>query len=130
MRATYFAPIVLSACVSTGGLGLSPATPQPDMRFDAQGIEVVGTGRRIDFGRDRTGVVETVSRLQGSEVSAVHQSDVCGGSRSAIEWRRPNRLVLVFENNGFVGWSLDQDAADQSATGALNAGAQCTLPTQ
>jgi hypothetical protein len=88
--------------------------------LDAAGIEAVGTGRRIDFGRDRAGVVQTMGRLQGAapELTACSAPGV-----TAAQWR--DGLVLVFVNNAFTGWRTDD--LQVSATGAASAGTACAI---
>ncbi len=92
------------------------------MLFDAGGIDAVGTGRRIDFGRDGAGVIDTVSRLQGGRPVAVLSATDCGAEGiTAARW--DDGLTLVFRNGAFAGWR-SPDAA-RSANGALGSGAAC-----
>ncbi len=105
-------------------MGLSQdATPQlasVPIRLDSGGIEPLGTGLRIDFGRHQPGVIETVSRLQGEPPSSLIDCSVPGVA--AALW--DDGLALVFRNNAFAGWR-DGDAI-RSATGSLSAGVACT----
>lgn len=112
---------LVGGCVS---LGAPPVIEGPTgghvvpIRFDMGGIEAIGTGQRIDFGRDRAGVVETMTRLQGRAPTELP----CDASdRSALQW--PDGPLLVFYNGAFAGWRIP-DAA-QSATGDTAFGQTC-----
>jgi hypothetical protein len=120
------AVLALSACV--GGLGGGRETPAPTaggpvvpIRLDANGIEPVGTGLRIDFGRHGPGVIDTVGRLQGRAPVALLGAAECGQGRSAARWA--DGLTLVFRDDAFRGWAVTDPA--RSASGALSAGAAC-----
>lgn len=102
MRA--LAPVLvlgLSACV--GGIGgggpTVPDGPIVPILLDTGGIEAVGTGRRIDFGRHQPGVIQTMSRLQGGPPEALTCTDP---QITAVTW--DNALTLVFRENAFTGW--------------------------
>ena len=99
MRALVLA-LLLTGCVST-----QVNDPASVIRLDEGGIAVIGTGSRIDFGRDRTGVIGTMTRLLGYAPSAI---DCIDPSRSAAFW--DNNLVLIFQNNAFVGWDALNEA--------------------
>lgn len=88
--------LALSGCVGAAPQATGPVAP---IRFDASGIEVEGTGQRIDFGRDRAGVVETMTRLQGS---APRQLPCDNGTIAGYRWQ--DGPLLVFRNDAFVGW--------------------------
>ncbi|MEJ6392945.1 hypothetical protein V8J82_06755 [Gymnodinialimonas sp. 2305UL16-5] len=91
-------------------------------RLDPGGIEPLGTGLRIDFGRDRAGVIETVSRLQGAQPTSLIGPEQCGAGISAAEWR--DGLVLVFQDRAFRGWSSSDPT--RSANGQTRAGVACS----
>ncbi|GAB5449378.1 hypothetical protein [Gymnodinialimonas sp.] len=110
--------ILLTGCVSIGPAPVAPG-PVVSIRFDTGGIEAVGTGQRIDFGRDRAGVIETMTRLQGSAPTPLPCDD---SRRAAYRWQ--DGPLLVFRDDDFVGWSTPDLA--QSATGAGTQGLSCT----
>ena len=118
MRLAFAALLALGACVPGAP---EVRAPQPAIQLDAGGIAVLGTGlgtgQRIDFGRDGPGVIQTMTRLQGR---APERRD-CPGGGQALVWRGGLELVLVA--GAFQGWQTDDPA--QSATGALAAGARC-----
>lgn len=110
MKLAYAFPLLLAACVGGGGGGLAPVPDGPvfPVAYDARGIDVVGSGQRIDFGRAQAGVIDTMTRLQGAQPSLLP----CDAStRSAASWR--NGPLLVFRNGSFVGWSTTQGAAGE-----------------
>ncbi len=67
--------------------------------LDANGIEAVGTGRRIDFGRDRAGVVQTMTRLRGEAPDHLACTEP---NITAVTW--DDGLALVFRSSAFTGW--------------------------
>ncbi|MEX3017647.1 hypothetical protein [Gymnodinialimonas hymeniacidonis] len=97
MRVAYAFPLLLGACI--GGAAPSvPDGPVYPVAFDARGIDVVGSGQRIDFGRAQAGVIETMTRLQGSAPTLLP----CDRSNvTAARWR--DGPLLVFRNGSFVG---------------------------
>lgn len=115
--------VVMLAGALTGCVSLGPAPvaegPVVPVRFDSAGIEAVGTGQRIDFGRDRAGVIETMTRLQGSAPTELP----CDASvNSAYVWQ--DGPLLVFRNGAFAGWSTPDPA--QSAIEETRFGQTCT----
>lgn len=92
--------LVVAGC---GGADLSePQTLRSGVTFapDANGLAVVNSAQRIDFGRAPSGVISVLDRelgkgrtlgLQGCPEGIVRQS----------EW---NGLVLTFSAERFVGW--------------------------
>lgn len=115
MRALV-AVVLLGGCVSA-----VPSAPIAPIRLDARGIEVVGTGQRIDFGRDRAGVIQTMTRLRGG---APEQTPCVDAARTAFVWA--NDVTLVFRNDAFVGWGALNDAL--SYDGRLLFGEVCIGP--
>lgn len=111
-------PLLLAGCV---GLGSAPLAEGPlvPFRFDTGGIEAVGTGQRIDFGRDRAGVIATMTRLQGGAPSELACDDA---ANVAYRWR--DGPLLVFRGDAFAGWRTPD--LTQSATGAGGFGQSCT----
>ena len=109
--------VLLAGCV--GGTAPAPSEgPVVPIRFDSNGIEAVGTGQRIDFGRDLAGVQQTMTRLQGASPRVLPCDSI---TRSALRW--DDGPLLVFENNAFVGWSTPDPA--QSADGRTAFGQTC-----
>lgn len=102
MKAAYALPVFLCGCI---GGALTPDVAQGPVypvAYDARGIDVVGSGQRIDFGRAQAGVIDTMTRLQGASPQILP----CDSStRSAARW--PDGPLLVFRNSSFVGWSAD-----------------------
>lgn len=94
-----------------------PSAPVVPILLDAGGIEPVGTGLRIDFGRAAPGVIETIGRLTGEDPSAV----VC--QNPGVTARAFGNLTLVFREGSFRGWQTSDPSL--SATGALREGSQC-----
>jgi len=78
----------------------------------------VGTGQRIDFGRDQAGVLQTMTRLQGASPAELPCDD---SANRAFRWR--NGPMLVFRNGAFAGWSLNDPA--RSADGRTAFGQTC-----
>jgi hypothetical protein len=70
--------------------------------YDARGIDVVGSGQRIDFGRSQAGVIDTMTRLQGDAPTLLPCDN---SSRNAARW--DDGPLLVFRSGNFVGWSAD-----------------------
>ena len=107
------APLLLAACVGAGGgdpTGSRPAVPDGPVfpvAFDEGGIDVVGSGQRIDFGRAQAGVIQTMTRLEG-ETPETAPCDAPG--LGAAFWR--GGALLVFRDGTFVGW---RDADGRSA---------------
>ncbi|WP_224816353.1 hypothetical protein [Hasllibacter sp. MH4015] len=118
MRALLALPLVIAGCVGGQGAPDAPRGPVVPILFDGGGIEAVGTGQRIDFGRDQAGVIQTMTRLQGGAPTLL-PCDVA--ALTAARW--PGGPLLVFRNGAFAGWSIP-DAA-QSANGQSRFGQTC-----
>ncbi|MBF9042734.1 hypothetical protein HKCCE4037_05320 [Rhodobacterales bacterium HKCCE4037] len=116
MRGALLLPLVLAACV--GGRGAAPVADGPvfPVAYDARGIDVVGSGQRIDFGRAQAGVIDTMSRLQGDR-PAILQCD--NASLTGASWS--DGPILVFRNGSFTGWRTESgDMGDTCAPLAIN----------
>ncbi len=75
---------------------------------DDSGLQPAGSDLRIDFGRDKTGVVEAVSRVLGARpVSDVVNAECGAGPVNTVSWAG---LDLTFMDGDFLGWIVD-DAA-------------------
>lgn len=115
MRA-LIAVIVLGGCVS-----IAPSLPTAPIRLDEGGIDVVGTGQRIDFGRDRAGVLQTMTRLRGGPPEETRCIDA---ATTAFVWDED--VTLVFRNGAFAGWGALNAAL--SYDGRFTFGAVCIGP--
>ncbi|WP_179380885.1 hypothetical protein [Jannaschia marina] len=112
MRATLavFAGLVLAGCQTVSasapsGLSGLSLVPAPG------GLLVEGSGgREIGFGRDQTGALESVARVEGTSPRAV----ACPSGRQGMETR--TGLTLVFERGTFVGWEGAQGRAGRGCT--------------
>ena len=100
--------VLLAGCTPSGD-------PAPEaFTLDPNGIQPAGTDLRIDFGRAQTGVIETVSRLQGGSPAEVTTNAQCGaGEVTAARWS--DGLTLNFLAGSFYGWVLDQNGIVTSA---------------
>lgn len=115
MRAVLLIALALSACTplplptsAPGGGGVTP---------DSAGLQPTGTDLRIDFGRAQAGVIETVSRLLGSDPTDVTTIADCGDVAAAY-WR--DGLTLNFVDGDFRGWVLTEPGL--TADGGLAVG--------
>ncbi len=97
------AVLCLSACAAA-----PVAPPPPAFAPDAQGIALIGSPLRIDFGRSQDGVIAAVTRLEARSPSA---ATACPGGGSAVRW--PSGLALHFRGGAFLGWAQ----ADGSSAG-------------
>lgn len=102
MRALALA-VLLGGCVGTQGpLPNGPIVP---FLLDLNGIEAVGTGQRIDFGRAEAGVIQTMTRLQGAAPTTL--ACVNPGVTTVL-W--DDGVSLSFLDGSFAGWG-SQDPA-------------------
>ena len=103
MRAALLALAVLAGCQPESGPGRATGlalVPAPG------GVRVAGSGGlEIGFGRDRAGVLQSVSKVEGRAPTPVP----CGAGRDAVA--TADGLRLIFEGKRFVGW----DGAGASA---------------
>lgn len=107
--------IAFTGCVAVPSSRDAPVVP---IRLDAGGIEPLGTGLRVDFGRAQAGVIDTISRLQNATPRMV-ACDTPGVAAAAWD----DGLTLVFRNGTFRGWATED--ATRTADGTLSAGAAC-----
>ncbi len=105
LRALVLAALLAGCTVAVGpvetgrGAGLVP---------DGGGVQPVGSDLRIDFGRDKAGVVEAVSRLVGARPSSDVTNAECGaGPVNTVSW---DGLDLTFMEGDFLGWIVDDPA--------------------
>lgn len=118
MRALFILlALALSACSTAD---LRPADPAPTgLTPDAAGLQPAGTDLRIDFGRAQAGVIETVSRLLGSDPADIGTIEECGaGPVTTAYW--DDALMLNFVDGDFRGWALVEPGL--TAAGGLEAG--------
>ena len=104
MRAALLLVAALTACTP---LPVPSSAPAGGVTPDSAGLQPGGTDLRIDFGRAQAGVIETVSRLVGSQPADVTLIEECGaGPVTAAYWR--NGLTANFLNGDFVGWTVTE----------------------
>lgn len=115
------AALLLAGCV---GAGPAPVVEGPvvPLRYDVDGIEALGTGQRIDFGRDRAGVLQTMTRLQGASPTELPCDDP---ANRAYRWR--DGPVLIFRNGAFAGWRLSDPARSADGRMAFGAEGSCRM---
>ncbi|PRX37204.1 hypothetical protein SAMN05216257_101223 [Meinhardsimonia xiamenensis] len=97
MRTSIFTLVLLAACAApqeqASTRGLTP---------DEGGLQPHGTELRIDFGRARDGVVETVEELIGGPPrSRTLRTDCALMPVEIVSWKG---LELVFLDGTFRGW--------------------------
>jgi hypothetical protein len=117
----------MRAAVLLIALGLTACTPMVEMptvptsfdrvTADSEGLQPVGSDLRIDFGRAQEGVIETVSRLLGSDPTDITTSPDCGDVTAAY-WRAG--LTLNFVEGDFRGWVLTEPGL--TVAGGLSVG--------
>lgn len=86
--------VLLPACTAAPERSAPPAFAP-----DAEGIAIVGSPLRIDFGRTEESTISAVTRLEGTGPREVVD---CGGVRAA---RWPSGLGLHFRDGAFLGWA-------------------------
>lgn len=85
---------------------------------DGGGLQPAGSDLRIDFGRDKAGVVEAVSRLLSARPGSDVVNAECGaGPVNTVSW---DGLDLTFMDGDFLGWIVDDAAL--AAAGGLRVG--------
>lgn len=109
--------VLLAGCVG-GGPGL--VASDESYRLDADGINVVGSGQRIDFGRAQDGVAQTMTRLRGTAPEPLVCRDP---GMTALVW--PDGVDLVFVDGAFVGWWTNDISRTDS--GDTRVGPACSL---
>ena len=100
-RAALVAALLLSACAA------ATVSPPPSAHVpDGEGIALVGSPLRIDFGRAQDGVVAAVTRLEGRGPAAAVP---CPGGVTAVRWQ--SGLSLQFRDGAFLGWAQSDGSA-------------------
>ncbi len=92
---------VLAACqqVDAPGVGAPMAAPRLALVPAPGGLLVEGSGgREIGFGRDRSGALASIAKVEGGAARPV----ACGAGREAFA--TAGGLGVVFEGGTFVGW--------------------------
>ncbi|MFV1874685.1 hypothetical protein [Nioella sp.] len=113
-----FALLLVAALAACTPLPLPSSAPEGNgVTPDSTGLQPGGTDLRIDFGRAQEGVIETVSRLLGSDPTDITTSPDCGDVTAAY-WR--SGLTLNFVEGDFRGWVLTEPGL--SAAGGLSVG--------
>ncbi|ABD56986.1 hypothetical protein [Jannaschia sp. CCS1] len=108
---------LLAGCV---GGGPGQVASDDSYRLDAEGIAVLGSGQRIDFGRARDGVAQSMTRLRGTAPDMLVCNDP---GMTALAWS--DGLDLVFVNGAFVGWWTNDISRTDS--GDTRVGPTCSL---
>ena len=94
------------------------ATGQASVALDAGGLLIVmkdtGSTRMIDFGLPKDRTVAIVSNVAGAPTPESTNSECGAGPVQFIAY--PDGLTLLFQEDRFVGWSLDKDAAGKQST--------------
>jgi hypothetical protein len=113
-----FALLLVAALSACTPLPLPSSAPDGNgVTPDSTGLQPGGTDLRIDFGRAQAGVIDTVSRLLGSDPTDITTSPDCGDVTAAY-WR--SGLTLNFVEGDFRGWVLTESGL--SAAGGLSVG--------
>ena len=113
-----FALLLVAALAACTPLPLPSSAPDGNgVTPDSTGLQPGGTDLRIDFGRAQAGVIDTVSRLLGSDPTDITTSPDCGDVTAAY-WR--SGLTLNFVEGDFRGWVLTEPGL--SAAGGLSVG--------
>ena len=112
------AALVLAGCVN--GVGAGNDRPS-GVVVTSGGLVPVGSILRIDFGRAQLGVIEAVSKLQGAQPEQVSTIEECGaGPVTAARWT--NGMTLNFQNEVFLGWTVQAPFAGTSSSDGLRIG--------
>lgn len=75
---------------------------------DPNGIQLLDSPLRIDFGRTETSTITAMKKLEGVAPSLIGN---CGGEVTFSAWSRG--LILYFEDGDFVRWATGfQDQQD------------------
>lgn len=94
------------------------AAGQAAVALDAGGLMIVmkdtGSSRMIDFGLPKAQVVGIVTNVAGAPTPESTNSECGAGPVQFIGY--PDGLTLLFQEDRFVGWSLDKDAAGKQST--------------
>lgn len=94
------------------------ATGQASVALDAGGLLIVmkdtGSTRMIDFGLPKDRTVAIVTNVAGAPTPESTNSECGAGPVQFIAY--PDGLTLLFQEDRFVGWSLDKDAAGKQST--------------
>lgn len=101
MRTALISWIFLTGCTAT-----APEVVAAGLVPDAGGLQPNGSPLRIDFGRARLGVIQSVTRLKARPAAAPYEVPGCG---SVVYW--PDGLGLVFVDGDFRGWVLGERSA-------------------
>lgn len=117
--ATPAAPSPATTSVSEPGNVISSVPSPPRLAVEGEGLrwflQPSGSARPIPFGRPQAEVMASLEAVRGVAAKGTNQD--CGaGPVQYATWR--DGLSLVFQDDRFVGWSLNSRAADAIATAA------------
>lgn len=94
------------------------AAGQAAVALDAGGLLIVmkdtGSSRMIDFGLPKTQVVGIVTNVAGAPAAETTNTECGAGPVQFIPY--PDGLTLLFQEDRFVGWSIDKDASGKQST--------------
>lgn len=100
MRACLPALFLLTACAPTSG-PVGPSAAGLSLEPGSGGIEVIGSGQEIGFGRLQPGAVTAASRVLGRQPDLTR---ACAGGGSAATWSRDGLTMIFDRQGGFTGW--------------------------
>ncbi len=105
---THLAALILVFLAACAEVEPAPAVLAPARGVvpDAGGLQPVGSPLRIDFWRDRPGVIAAVARLKGTAPETQATVPGCGDVVS-----RRDGLRLTFVDGDFRGWMWDGRSA-------------------
>lgn len=123
MRVTLFGigTLLLAGCVTT-----SETDDLPPFTLTGDGIDPTISRLSIDFGRAQVGVIDTVSRLLGSQPVEVTRIAECGAGPMTIA-RWDGGLALNFIDEDLRGW-VSSDPALPVAGGFRPGQARVDMP--
>lgn len=104
MRQALWAPLLLAGCLQVSAPGVpqapAPGAPSVTLQPDCEGLAVLPTEQRIDFGRFPAGVIAALDRELGPH-RGLELSGCPAGVVAQLGW---GGLVLSFSDERFVGW--------------------------
>lgn len=113
---TPAAPAEPAAAPSSGPAPV--AAGQAAVALDAGGLFIVmkdtGSSRMIDFGLPKDQTVAIVTNVAGVPAPESTNRECGAGPVQFVAW--PDGLTLLFQEDRFVGWSVDKDGAGRQST--------------
>lgn len=94
------------------------AAGEAAVALDAGGLMIVmkdtGSSRMIDFGLPKARVAAIVTNVAGAPTPESTNSECGAGPMQFIAW--PDGLTLMFQEDRFVGWTVNKDGAEKQST--------------